>query len=219
MSAGLSQLVFSRRSARPFCYPPGPEHGLLWFALHRFRPANPILLFEQLARQYGDVVHHKLGRQHILFLNEPELIAEVLVRQNDNFEKERTVRRSELLLGKGMITAEGEAHRRQRLASAPAFHRQRIRAYAQAMVEIAGQTGESWKAGSTIDVSRSMMEMGLAIVAQTLFGITLGDEARRLAAAINAIMGMYNYMVLMPAAEVLVHFPLPGVGAFKRARG
>src|SRR5690348_4712336 len=140
MSASLQPLVSPAR--RGYCYPPGPRHGLLWFAIHRFRPADPITLFQQLARDYGDVVHHQLGRQHILFLNDPELIAEVLVNQNDNFEKERTVRRSELLLGKGMITAEGAAHRRQRQAAAPAFHRQRIRAYADAMVENAGRTRE-----------------------------------------------------------------------------
>jgi cytochrome P450 len=215
MSASLQQLVSVRRAYR---YPPGPKHGLLWFALHRFRPADPIVLFQQLAREYGDVVHHQLGRQHILFLNDPALISEVLVNQNDNFEKERTVRRSELLLGKGMITAEGAAHRRQRQAAAPAFHRQRIRAYTEAMVENAGRTRESWQAGATVDISLAMMELGLAIVAQTLFGAALGEEARQLAAAINAIMGMYNYMIVMPAAETLVRLPLPKVGTFKRAR-
>ena len=215
VSAGLQQFACFRRS---YSYPPGPAHGLLWFALHRFRPADPIALFQELAREYGDCVHHQLGRQHILFLNDPALIAEVLVSQNENFEKERTVRRSELLLGKGMITAEGAAHRRQRQAAAPAFHRQRIGAYAQAMVENARRTRDGWQGGAALDISLAMMELGLAIVAETLFGTVLGDEARELAAAINAIMGMYNYMVIMPAAEVLVHLPLPKVGTFKRAR-
>ena len=86
------------------------------------------------------------------------------------------------------------------------------------MVENAGRTRESWQAGATVDLSLAMMEMGLAIVARTLFGATLGQEARELAAAINTIMGMYNYMIIMPAAETLVHLPLPKVGAFKRAR-
>lgn len=215
MSATLQQPV---SLARGYSYPPGPRHGLLWFALHRFRPADPIVLFQQLAREYGDAVHHQLGRQHILFLNDPKLIREVLVNQNDNFEKERTVRRSELLLGKGMITAEGAAHRRQRQAAAPAFHRQRIGAYAQGMVENALRMRESWQSGAVVDVSLSMMELGLAIVAQTLFGTELDGEARQLAAAINTIMGMYNYMIVMPAAEVLVNLPLPKVGTFKRAR-
>jgi len=216
MSAGLQQPVSLPRG---YSFPPGPRHGLLWFALHRFRPADPLVLFQQLAREYGDVVHHQLGREHILFLNHPELIREVLVNQNDNFEKERTVRRSELLLGKGMITAEGAAHREQRQAAAPAFHRQRIGAYAEAMVRNARHARDGWEAGAVVDVSLHMMELGLAIVAQTLFGTVLGEEARQLAAAINTIMGMYNYMIVMPAAEVLVNLPLPKVGTFKRARG
>lgn len=177
MSTGLQQLA---SPLRDYSYPPGLRHGLLWFALHRFRPADPIALFQQLAREYGDVVHHQLGRQHILFLNHPELIREVLVNQNDNFEKERTVRRSELLLGKGMITAEGGAHRTQRQAAAPTFHRQRIGSYAQAIVDNARHTRERWRHGDVVDVSLSMMEMALAIVAQTLFGTTLHGEAAEL---------------------------------------
>ena len=215
MSASLRQLASARRA---YCYPPGPAHGWLWFALHRFRPADPLVLFQQLASTYGDIAHHQLGSQHIVFLNHPSLIAEVLVNQNDNFEKERTVRRSQLLLGKGMITAEGAAHRRQRQAAAPAFHRQRILAYAHSMVENARRAREKWRDGTVVDVSLAMMEMALAIVAETLLGTVLGEEARQLAAAINTIMGMYNYMIVMPAAEVLVHLPLPKVGTFKRSR-
>ena len=215
MSTGLQEFASSPRA---YSYPPGLRHGLLWFALHRFRPADPIVLFQQLAREYGDVVHHQLGRQHIVFLNHPELIREVLVNQSDNFEKERTVRRSELLLGKGMITAEGAAHRRQRQAAAPAFHRQRIGFYAQAIVDNARQARERWRDGDVVELSLAMMEMSLAIVAQTLFGTALDSEASELAAAINTIMSMYNYMIVMPAAETLVHLPLPNVGKFKRAR-
>ena len=215
MSAGLQELASSPRA---YSYPPGLRHGLLWFVLHRFRPADPIVLFQQLAREYGDVVHHQLGRQHIVFLNHPELIREVLVNQSDNFEKERTVRRSELLLGKGMITAEGAAHRRQRQAAAPAFHRQRIGFYAQAIVDNARRARERWRDGEVVELSLAMMEMSLAIVTQTLFGTALDSEAAELAAAINTIMSMYNYMIVMPAAEALVHLPLPKVGKFKRAR-
>lgn len=215
MNADLERLDRTRRA---YSYPPGPAHGWLWAAVHRFRAADPLAIFQQLAGEYGDIVHHQLGGQHIVFVNDPQLIAEVLVNQNDSFEKERTVRRSELLLGKGMITAEGAAHRRQRQAAAPAFHRQRIRAYAQTIVENAQRTRATWQNGAVMDVSLAMMEMALAIVAETLFGTVLGDEARQLAAAINTIMGMYNYMIVMPAAEALVHLPLPKVGTFKRAR-
>jgi cytochrome P450 len=136
----MGTAVEQPRVTRPFRkktdyhFPPGLQRNLLWFALRKFRPANPIFLFQHLADTYGDIAHYKIGPHHIVFLNHPEYIREVLVVQNDNFIKERTVQRSKMLLGEGMITAEGAVHRAQRLAAQPAFHRQRIAGYASTIV-------------------------------------------------------------------------------------
>src|SRR5215475_468822 len=137
-------------------FPPGFERNLLWFAWRRFRPANPITLFQHLAAEYGDIAHYKIGWNHIVFLNHPEYIREILVVQNDNFIKERTVRRSKMLLGEGMITAEGAAHRLQRQVAQPAFHRQRIPDYAATMVREAVRAGDCWCHGAERDIALDM---------------------------------------------------------------
>jgi cytochrome P450 len=199
-------------------FPPGLERNLLWFAWRKFRPANPIFLFQHLADTYGDIAHYKLGHHHIVFLNHPEYIREVLVNQNDNFIKERTVQRSKMLLGKGMITSEGVVHRTQRQAAQPAFHRQRIGEYGAIMVEEAARVRESWNAGEKRDIAIDMMHLTLNIVARTLFASELRSEVYELAAAINRIMGLYNFLVMLPAAEWLVHLRPPGLAAFVRAR-
>src|SRR6266853_122302 len=206
------------RKVGSYRFPPGFERNLLWFALRKFRPANPILLFQQLADTYGDIAHYKLGHHHIIFLNHPEYIREVLVVQNDNFTKERTVQRTKMLLGEGMITAEGAEHRAQRLAAQPAFHRQRIAEYAGIMVEEAARVRDSWRAGERRDVAAEMMHLTLNIVARTLFATDLREEVYELAAAINRIMGLYNFLIMLPAAEWLVHLRSPGLAAFVRAR-
>src|SRR6202034_3501246 len=133
--------TLARRSeARPsqdrngYRFPPGFQRNLLWFALRKFRPVNPIVLFQHLAETYGDIAHYKIGHHNIVFLNHPDYIREVLVVQNENFVKERTVQRSKMLLGEGMITSEGARHRSQRQVAQPAFHRQRISEYASTMV-------------------------------------------------------------------------------------
>src|SRR6202167_3539436 len=120
-------------------FPPGFQRNILWFALRKFRPANPIFLFQHLADTYGDIAHYKLAHHHIVFLNHPEYIREVLVVQNDNFIKERTVQRTRMLLGEGMITSEDVQHRAQRQGAQPAFHRQRIQEYATAIVDEAAR--------------------------------------------------------------------------------
>ncbi len=214
----------ARNDVRPsvghveYRFPPGFQRNLLWLALRRVRPANPIFLFQQLARDYGDIVHYKIGWNHIVFLNHPDYIREILVVQNDNFIKERTVRRSKMLLGEGMITAEGAAHRAQRQVVQPAFHRQRIPEYAAAVVTQGARMRESWQAGQQRDIAVEMMHLTLKVVADTLFATDLRNEVYELADSINRIMSLYNFLVMLPAAEWLVHVRPPGLAAFVRAR-
>jgi cytochrome P450 len=206
------------RESAGYHFPPGFQRNLLWFAWRRFRPANPIHLFQHLAEKYGDIAHYKIGWHHIVFLNHPDYIREVLVVQNDNFIKERTVQRSKMLLGAGMITSEGAEHRAQRQVAQPAFHRQRIQEYASAIVDEAATARDSWRSGEQRDISIDMMHLTLRIVARTLFAADLQNEVHELADAINRIMGLYNFLVMLPAAEWLVHVRPPGLAAFVKAR-
>jgi cytochrome P450 len=199
-------------------FPPGLERNLLWFVLRKLSPADPILLFQQLARDYGDIAHYKIAWHHIVFLNHPDYIREVLVVQNENFIKERTVQRTKMLLGEGMITSEGAQHRAQRQVAQPAFHRQRIPEYANLMVREAARMRDSWRGGTERDIATDMMHLTLNVVAGTLFATDLRDEVDELADAINRIMGLYNFLVMLPAAEWLVHLRPPGLAAFVRAR-
>jgi len=217
-TAARNQAQESSRSKPQYRFPPGFQRNLLWFAFRRFRPANPIILFQHLAEEYGDIAHYKIGWNHILFLNHPDYVREILVVQNDNFIKERTVQRTKMLLGEGMITAEGAQHRAQRQVAQPAFHRQRIPEYAKTMVEEALRMRESWRDGQERDIAIDMMRLTLEVVAKALFATDLGDEVTELTAAINRIMGLYNFLIMLPAAEWLVHLRPPGLAAFVRAR-
>jgi cytochrome P450 len=205
-------------STSSYSFPPGLKHNLIWYAFRKFRPADPIGLFQSLAKEFGDAAHYKIGPEHIVFLNDQALIREVLVVQNDNFTKERTVRRTKMLLGEGMICSEGEQHRAQRQVAQPAFHRQRIRGYAETIVEESLRTRESWQHGQQLDVAQKMMHMTLRIVARTLFRTELGAEVKELADAINRIMRLYNYLVALPAVETLIHLGVPGLSHFTLAK-
>ena len=70
-----------------------------WFAFRKFRPQIRFYVSApESARR-----HYKIGWHHIVFLNHPDYFREVLAVQNDNFIKERTVQRTKMLLGEGMI--------------------------------------------------------------------------------------------------------------------
>jgi cytochrome P450 len=200
-------------------FPPGLRMNLPFYATHRFfRPGNPILLFEYLARTYGKAAHYKLGPSHILFLNDPEYIREILVVQPQNFIKERTQRRMKILLGEGLITSDGETHRRQRRIAAPAFHRQRIQAYASMIVDRAAAIRGQWKPQAEVDISAEMMRLSLEIVARTLFAQEVTPDILSINHEVNAIMKIYNLLIALPRAESYLHLPVPGLMRFRRAR-
>lgn len=202
-----------------FRFPPGLRRNLPFYLFTRFfRPGNPILLFEHLVKDYGPVSHYKLGSSHIVFVNDPELVREILVTQAPAFIKERTQKRMKILLGEGLITSEGEFHMRQRRIAAPAFHRQRIQAYAGMMVERTAAMRGHWQPGETFDMSAAMMELTLAIVARTLFATDVTQEIRQINDEVNVIMRLYNYLIALPKAESYLRWPVPGLMRFRKAR-
>jgi cytochrome P450 len=207
-----------------FRFPPGLRLNLPFYILRRFfKPANPIALFEYLSETYGPISHYKLGWQHIVFLNDPEMIKEILINRPQDFIKERTQRRMKILLGEGLITSEGAFHMRQRRISAPAFHRQRIQAYADAMVERARLIREDWatnfeRSGGIVEIGSEMMHLSLEIVARTLFNTDVTPEIKQINTEVNAIMDVYNLLIALPQAEKYLGAPIPGLMRFRRAR-
>jgi cytochrome P450 len=200
-------------------YPPGLQMNLPFYLLRRFfKPGNPIALFEHLAKTYGHMAHYRLGLSHIIFVNEPEFIHEILINQPQHFIKERTQRRMKILLGEGLITSDGEVHRRQRRIAAPAFHRQRIQAYGAIMVDRAAHMRDRWQAQQPIDIASQMMQLALQVVARTLFNTDVTEDVLEINDQVNVIMQLYNYLIALPRAESYLNWPLPGLVRFRRAR-
>ena len=134
--------------------PPGPRRVLPanpLFGFLAFR-RDPLSFLTSLARDYGDIVHFRMGPQHTYLLNHPDLVKDVLVTNQDAFMKGRALQRSKRLLGEGLLTSEGAYHRRQRRLAQPAFHRQRIEAYGATMITYAARAAAQWHDGQTFDV-------------------------------------------------------------------
>ena len=215
---GTQAVDLPSKEARAYNFPPGVPHNLIWEALRNLGPVDPIPFFERLVRDYGKMASYRVGSQRVIFVSDPDLIREVLVVQNENFIKGDPVQRTKILLGDGMITAEHAEWRRQRQAAQPAFHRQRIKRYADEMVDLTLAARERIVAGKPFDIARFLMELTLQVVSKSLFDTDLGSEAATVAGEINNIMDVYNFMMVVPAPHLLLHFPFPQVLAFHKAR-
>ena len=201
-------------------FPPGLRLNLPFYTFAKFfDPRNPILLFEHL-KKFGRAAHYRLLWHHVVLLNDPSDIREVLVDKAQFFVKERTQKRMKILLGEGLITSDGETHKRQRRIAAPAFHRQRIQGYAGTIVTHAIAMREEWRAGVQIDVASEMMRLALQITARTLFDTEVTAEIHTINYEANAVMEMYHSLVSLPRAEELLRWriPVPVLMRFRKSK-
>jgi cytochrome P450 len=181
------------------------------FALRR----DPLGWLERISAQYGDLARLRVGPYHLVFVNHPDLIHELLVTKDASFVKGRALDQARDVFGQGLLTSEGDFHRRQRRLIQPAFHRRRIEAYADSMASDAAAAAARWQDGETFDVSREMMRLTLRIVVRSLFAVDVEDEsAREVGRALDALVAAFN-LAPLPGAHLLQRLPVP---PYRRAR-
>jgi cytochrome P450 len=172
--------------------------------------------FSQVQKTHGDVASFRIGRRRIFLLSHPDHIRDVLVTRDDNFTKGPALRMAKVTLGEGLLTSEGDFHRRQRRIMQPAFHAQRVAAYADTFVDYAQRARERWQPGEIFDIRAAMTQLTLEIVAKTLFGADLESEVRELGHAMDVTVTMFDRS-RYPWAILLNLLPLPSNVRFLRA--
>ncbi|QRN97998.1 cytochrome P450 [Archangium violaceum] len=171
----------------PVLLPPGPKGHFIAGNLVEFSE-DPLGFLTRCAREYGDVV--RLGKTNYL-LNRPDLIEKVLVNGDGNF-----VKLAGLLKGKprkggfpeAMMNSEGDDWLRKRRLVQPAFHRKYVSACGETVVSLTERMLESWRPGEARDVHADVSALTLDIVSRFLFHTPIHDEARHVAAAVDAVM-------------------------------
>lgn len=172
---------------------------------------------ERLAREHGDVAGARFGPRRVTLLSHPERVREVLVARHRDFIKSYALQRARVLLGEGLLTSEEPLHLRQRRLAQPAFHRERIAAYAAVMVEHAERASASWSDGAEVDVAREMNRLTLKIAGETLFGADVGGEAEQISGALTDALSLYK-RITNPLGLLLDRLPTPGTLRMRRAR-
>lgn len=195
--------------------PPGPRGHFLLGNLSDMKN-HPLEFMTRCARTYGDVVYLKVAGIPVYLINHPDLIEHVLVTDNRNFIKPKLLRAAGEVLGNGLLTSEGDFWLRQRRLMQPAFHRDRIVAYGDAMTERTSRMLDRWSDGATYDIHREMMRLTLAIVADTLFGVDVEHRAPEVGEALE--VALERFVDRMGLMRMLDRLPLPRNIRFRRAQ-
>ncbi|KAK7054623.1 hypothetical protein VNI00_003086 [Paramarasmius palmivorus] len=99
-----------------------------------------------LEKEYGTLVKlYGLMSREFLYTSEPEILTQILVKEQDTFdETDEFVQLNQLLFGTGLLSTLGDHHRKQRRLIVPAFSTRRLREMTPIMYSI------THKASSTI---------------------------------------------------------------------
>jgi len=164
----------------------GPPSESFLFGLSRvvMESEDASLLSEQWAREYGPVyrVPNALGSSTITLVD-PKAVTHFY--SKDTFGYVQTSLGSafiETLLGRGLLWAEGESHRRQRRALSPAFSNAAIRKLTSVFYDSVYKMKDNWDSildsatsqGAVIDVQKWMNFVSLDSIGIAGFGYDFG---------------------------------------------
>jgi cytochrome P450 len=196
---------------------PGPAR---WSTLAQLLPV-PFRRFpgflREISARYGNVVAFALPWRSYVFVNEPALIKEILVTQQQLFTKSLGTRVLRLLLGEGLLTSEDPLHRQMRRIVQPAFHRERIAEYVAVMERDADEFVARIAPGESFDARAAVTELTLRIATETLFGSDESESARAVSEALHLMMREFPYM-LTPLSALRQRLPFGATRRFWRAR-
>ncbi len=161
---------------------------LLWRTRRGRRAQDPSLILRDVTRGADKGVGLKLPGRRVLLLTDPALSGELLTTHAAVTTKGPGLQLTRNLLGDGLLTSEGDDHRRARRLVAPAFSPRRLAGYTDMFATKAQQRTASWHDGARLDMHREMATLTLQIVGETLLGLDLTTEAPQVREGLEAAL-------------------------------
>jgi cytochrome P450 len=136
------------------------------------RHGDTYRVFVPARRSYTYVIHH------------PDDVKRVLLSNHRNYTKGLGLDRVRILLGRGIMTSEGELWKRQRYMMQPLFHRRVIGEFARLIAaandRFLGHWDQLAARGEPVNLTDEMSALTLEIVLRSIFGTDLDRLAQQL---------------------------------------
>ncbi|MFI4888926.1 MAG: cytochrome P450 [Steroidobacterales bacterium] len=129
--------------------------------------------------EYGDFfrVYSPQRQSYTYVVNNPDAIKRVLLTNHRNYIKGVGTDQMAILLGRGIMTSEGDYWHRQRRMLQPAFHRRVIDRFGPAIAAATVRYAQRWAAlahrGEPVNITEAASEVTLDINLQAIFGTDL----------------------------------------------
>ncbi len=198
-------------------FPPGDTRPSL--ARTRRFANDPLPMLLDAYERYGPVFTLRIFHGNVVFMLGPAANHYITVSHASNFTWRDSHFRDLIgLMGDGLLTIDGDFHRRSRLIMLPAFHREHILASAETVIDETVRAVEQLTPGSTVDLYAWTRRLAVRVAMRALFGV---DPDGRQARAIDAA-GLFEEALSFYSTEYFMRVlrgPLSPWARLQRAAG
>ncbi|MGI8559170.1 MAG: cytochrome P450 [Solirubrobacteraceae bacterium] len=159
-----------RERTAPVPYPPGDAN----FSVSRTKGMlrDPLRILLDAYERHGPVFTLRVLHDKSVFMLGPQANHYMTVSHARSFSwRDGFLGDLSPLLGDGLLTIDGEFHRRSRAIMLPAFHHERIAASAATVVVEVERALDDWQIGQTVDLYAWTRELALRVAMRALFGL------------------------------------------------
>jgi cytochrome P450 len=165
-------------------------------------PSDPLLCMRRLYRAHGPLAALEDQGQQLVFAFGPEYCKRVLSDAKTFHAQFFAIRGSrnsaQRRLTSGLLSMNGEEHKRQRRFILEAFQKPCLDSYYPVLVELAKQLADEWQPGQSRNVFRDMTRYMLRVTSTLLFGLDRSELAYEIGESIGRWVSM-NHQVGMGA--------------------
>lgn len=173
---------------------PVPELAVEAVEQWRAEEAQLVDLLARAQRGIGGIAAFRLGPTPTVLVTDPAAVQHVLGRHPDRYVKRS--HRARMLVGDGVLSATGEAWKRQRRLLQSQFTGTGMRRYEQRIAAAARQAAERWagylRSGEEFDVAEEMRRFALDTVWRALTGLPLDDRTDRELRSVERVVAVMS---------------------------
>lgn len=167
---------------------------------------DPIGYMEQTAKDFPDIfMSNGLSTERFVFVHHPEAIQQILTSDRKQFaapgEANRIIR--PLVGDYSVIMLSGDRHKKRRQLLLPPFHGERMRSYADSIIEITKSVMDALPKNQSFIARDEMQSISLQVIIETVFGLHEGERYQDLKNLLTSMLDIFR----MSSMAAILFFP------------
>jgi cytochrome P450 len=192
--------------------PPFPDERHWLFGSAYLIRQNALVTLDTFIKKYGDIMSLSIPTKRIALVSNPEYAKYILLDNNKNYTKSLAYNLLQILLGKGLLTSEGDFWKKQRRLIQPAFHRKKLEELTAMMVARAEQTADKFEIYASdsrhFDIVPEMTALTLDVISKAIFSSGVEEKADMVGKQIS-LLNQYTIEKLTHPLRLPFFVPTP----------